>query len=60
MGATGSFSRGKGLLFKELKESGDDLMIELRVVWRRGEKSHLVSNFIDLLIASDGLASARH
>jgi DNA-binding transcriptional LysR family regulator len=55
MGATGSLSRGKGLLFKQLKETGDDLMIELRVVWRKGETSHLVKNFIDLLIAANGL-----
>ena len=60
MGATGSLSRGKGLLFKELKETGDDLMIELQVVWRKGETSHLVKNFIDVLVAANGLANARH
>jgi DNA-binding transcriptional LysR family regulator len=50
MGETGSFSRGRGLLFKPLKETGDDLMIELRIVWRRNEASSLVKNFIDLLL----------
>jgi DNA-binding transcriptional LysR family regulator len=60
MGATGSLSRGKGLLFKELKETGDDLIIELQVVWRKNETSHLVKNFIDVLIASNGLANTRH
>lgn len=59
MGAAGSLSRGNGLLFKELQESGDDLMIELRVVWRKGEASPLVRNFIDLLIAANGLAKPR-
>jgi DNA-binding transcriptional LysR family regulator len=59
MGATGSLSRGRGLLFKDLKETGDDLMIELRVVWRTGETSHLVRNFIDVLIAANGLAKPR-
>ena len=59
MGATGSLSRGRGLLFKDLKETGDDLMIELRVVWRKGETSHLVRNFIDVLILANGLAKPR-
>jgi DNA-binding transcriptional LysR family regulator len=59
MGATGSLSRGKGLIFKALKETGDDLMIELRVVWRKGDSSHLVRNFIDLLISANGLAKPR-
>lgn len=59
MGATGSLSRGKGLIFRALKETGDDLTIELRVVWRKGDESHLVRNFIDLLIAANGLAKPR-
>jgi DNA-binding transcriptional LysR family regulator len=50
MGETGSFSRGRGLLFKPLKETGEDLTIELRVVWRKNEASPLVKNFIDLLV----------
>lgn len=50
MGETGSFSRGRGLLFKPLKETGDDLMIELRVIWRRNEASPLVKNFVDRLL----------
>ncbi|MFY9923383.1 MAG: LysR substrate-binding domain-containing protein [Opitutaceae bacterium] len=59
MGATGSLSRGKGLVFKALEETGDDLMIELRVVWRKGDASNLVSNFIDILVAANGLAKSR-
>jgi DNA-binding transcriptional LysR family regulator len=59
MGAAGSLSRGKGLIFKPLKETGDDLMIDLRVVWRKGDASNLVGNFIDLLIATNGLAKSR-
>jgi DNA-binding transcriptional LysR family regulator len=56
MGATGSLTRGKGLVFKPLKETGDDLMIELRVVWRKGGASSLVGNFVEVLIAANGLA----
>ena len=59
MGATGSLSRGQGLLFKELNETGDDLMIKLQVVWRKDGTSHLVKNFIDVLIAANGLANTR-
>ncbi len=60
MGATGSLSRGKGLVFKPLKETGDDLEIELRVVWRKGETSHLVKNFLKVLVSANGLGNAGH
>ena len=56
MGAAGSLSRGKGLLFKALRETGDDLVIDLRVVWRKGDASHLLRNFIELLVAANGLS----
>ena len=56
MGEAGSLSRGKGLLFKPLKETGDDLTIELRVIWRKGEASPAVGHFIELLVAANRLS----
>jgi DNA-binding transcriptional LysR family regulator len=45
----GSLSRSRDLLFKPLQETGDDLVIELNAVWRRGQASQIVTNFVELL-----------
>jgi DNA-binding transcriptional LysR family regulator len=45
----GSLSRSRDLVFKPLKETGDDLILELDAVWPKGQTSQLAANFIDLL-----------
>ena len=59
MGEAGSLSRSRGLLFKPLKETGEDLMLELRAVWRKAKTSHLVKNFIDVLLEANPPAKSR-
>ena len=47
----GSLSRSRDLAYKPLKETGEDLIMELHAVWRQGESSRLAVNFIDMLRA---------
>ena len=42
----GSLSRSPDLLFKPLKETGEDLTLELLALWVRGQASPMVANFI--------------
>jgi DNA-binding transcriptional LysR family regulator len=45
----GSLSRSRDLVFKPLKETGDDLVLALHAVWSRSQNSQLAVNFINLL-----------
>jgi DNA-binding transcriptional LysR family regulator len=45
----GALSRSRDLLFKPLKETGPDLILELLAVWRRDQTSQLAANFIGLM-----------
>jgi DNA-binding transcriptional LysR family regulator len=45
----GALYRSRDLVFKPLKDTGDDLILELDAVWRRDQTSQLVANFIDLM-----------
>jgi len=38
-----------GLTTRPLKESGPDLVLEARAIWRSGEMPPLVSNFVEVL-----------
>jgi DNA-binding transcriptional LysR family regulator len=42
----GSLSRSPDLLFKPLKDTGEDLVLKLHALWRGGQNSPLISNFI--------------
>jgi DNA-binding transcriptional LysR family regulator len=44
-----SFGALEGLTTRALKESGPDLRIEARALWREGETSPLTRNFVDVL-----------
>jgi DNA-binding transcriptional LysR family regulator len=44
-----SLARSRELVFRQLKDTGKDLTLELRAVWRRGENSLLIKNFVDAL-----------
>jgi DNA-binding transcriptional LysR family regulator len=45
----GSLSRSPDLVFKQLKDTGDDLMLELRALWSGRSSSVVVDNFINVL-----------
>lgn len=45
----GSLSRSPDLVFKPLKDSGDDLVLELRALWPGRSSSVVIDNFIDVL-----------
>jgi DNA-binding transcriptional LysR family regulator len=45
----GSLARSQDLAFRPLKETGDDLVMELNAVWSRGQSSQIAANFIELL-----------
>ena len=45
----GSLSRSPDLVFKKLKDTGDDLILELRALWSGRTSSVVVDNFIDAL-----------
>jgi DNA-binding transcriptional LysR family regulator len=46
----GSLSRSVDLVFKPLKESGDDLFIVLYALWRDGPTSPLIANFVAVMV----------
>jgi DNA-binding transcriptional LysR family regulator len=46
----GSLSHSRDLVFKRLKETGDDLIMDLHAIWRAGDSSSIVQNFIDILV----------
>lgn len=37
-------------LFKPLQDGGDDLFLEFQVLWRDGQPSRLMANFIALML----------
>ncbi len=45
----GGLSRSPDLVFKPLKESGDDLFLELYAMWRKGDVSQLTANFVSVI-----------
>ncbi len=45
----GGLSRSQDLVFKPLKETGPDLILELHAVWRGEQTSQLAANFIDVM-----------
>jgi DNA-binding transcriptional LysR family regulator len=45
----GSLKRDTALVFKPLKDTGPDLIMELRAVWAKEQNSQLAENFIELL-----------
>ena len=47
----GSLSQGRELVWKPLKETGEDLVIRLHALWRKGETSQLVLNFVTVMQA---------
>jgi DNA-binding transcriptional LysR family regulator len=45
----GSLSRSRDLVFKPLKETGEDLLMILHALWRKDDASRIARNFVDLL-----------
>ena len=47
---SGSLSRSRDLVLKPLKETGDDLFVDLHALWRGDQASQLTANFIAVLL----------
>jgi DNA-binding transcriptional LysR family regulator len=47
---SGSLARGHDLVMKPLKETGPDLFLELHALWREGQQSQLVANFVEVML----------
>ncbi len=45
----GCLARIPDLVFKPLKDTGDDLVLKLNAVWPEGQTSVLTHNFIEML-----------
>lgn len=42
-------SRAEGIVFRPLRDKGDDLQLDLWAIWRKGETSRLAHNFVTVL-----------
>lgn len=51
-----SLSRSADLVFKPLHDKGDDLFLEIRVLWSGATSSVLVDNFVSMLRSSQAVA----
>jgi DNA-binding transcriptional LysR family regulator len=47
---SGSLARSPDLVLKPLKDTGDDLFVELQALWRADQSSQLTANFIAVML----------